>query len=288
MMKTSLYTRFADWRFLHRARLDTMPLNGTDRFGEGSKQCRRCNNVLETLPHVFNLSHCKYVSRSRALHHHNVVHRLARGTPAIAGTITEDKKIPGTSGQLQPDLVITNVSARFISIIGVAIVFENKFEAFQHARAGKIEKYQVLADELHSQGWDVYLTAIIVGALGGWDSANDTVIRQLRISKSDAKLMKKLVISDTIRWSRDGSTWNSSVANGNTGNQSRWPNPLRNRSLPWHWILLKTHEITPNSFYLLSRWDYALLVCSPLSLIFASAFAFFSFFLLSLFLLSAF
>jgi hypothetical protein len=153
--------------------------------------------------------HCKYVSRPRALHHHNVVYRLARGTPAIAGTITEDKKNPGTSGQLHSDLVVTNVSARSISIIGEAIAFENKFEAIQLTRAGKIEKYQVLTDEFHSQEWKVYLTTFIVGAPSGWDLANDTVIRQLRISKSDATLMKKLVISDTIRWCHDGSTWNS-------------------------------------------------------------------------------
>lgn len=201
MMKSGLYTRFADWRFLHRARLDTMPLNGTRRFGNGSKRCRRCNNILESLPHV--LSHCKYVSRPRALRHHATVHRLAKGTPAIAGTTSEDRKIPGTSCQLRPDLVVTNALTRSISIIDVAVVFENKYEAFQLARSGKIQKYSLLADELRSQGWDVYLNAFIVGALGGWDPDNETVIRQLRISKSYAKLMKKLIISDTIRWSRD-------------------------------------------------------------------------------------
>ena len=201
MMKSGLYTRFTDWRFLHRARLDTVPLNGTRRFGDGSKRCRRCNNILETLPHV--LSHCKYVSRPRALRHHAIVHRLARGTPAIAGTASEDKKIPGTSSQLRPDLVVTNAAARSISIIDVAVAFENKYEAFQLARAGKIQKYALLADELRSQGWDVYLNAFVVGALGGWDPENETVVRQLRISRSYAKLMKKLIISDTIRWSRD-------------------------------------------------------------------------------------
>jgi len=201
MMKSGLYTRFADWRFLHRARLDTMPLNGTRRFGNGSKRCRRCNNILESLPHV--LSHCKYVSRPRALRHHATVHRLAKGTPAISGTTSEDRKIPGTSFQLRPDLVVTNAITRSISIIDVAVVFENKYEAFQLARTGKIQKYTLLADELRSQGWDVYLNAFIVGALGGWDPDNETVIRQLRISKSYAKLMKKLIISDTIRWSRD-------------------------------------------------------------------------------------
>jgi hypothetical protein len=135
---------------------------------------------------------------------------LARGTPAIAGTASEDKKIPGTSSQLRPDLVVTNAAARSISIIDVAVAFENKYEAFQLARAGKIQKYALLADELRSQGWDVYLNAFVVGALGGWDSDNETVIRQLRISRSYAKLMKKLIISDTIRLSRD-IMWNLSV-----------------------------------------------------------------------------
>ena len=201
MIKSGLYTRFADWRFLHRARLDTMPLNGTRRFGTASKRCRRCNHILETLPHV--LSHCKYVSRPRALRHHAIAHRLAKGTPAITGITSEDRKIPGTSGQLRPDLVVTNAATRSITIIDVAVVFENEYEAFQQARAGKIQKYQLLAEEVRSQGWDVYLNAFIVGALGGWDPDNDTVIRQLRISKTYAKLMKKLIVSDTIRWSRD-------------------------------------------------------------------------------------
>jgi hypothetical protein len=201
MMKSGLYTRFADWRFLHRARLDTVPLNGTRRFGNNSKRCRRCNHILETLPHV--LSHCKYVSRPRALRHHAIVHRLARGTPKISGSVSEDRKIPGTSGQLRPDIVVTHTVNRTISIVDVAVVFENQYEAFQLARAGKIQKYAHLAEELRSQGWDVYLNAFVVGALGGWDPDNEIVIRQLRISKSYAKLMKKLIVSDTIRWSRD-------------------------------------------------------------------------------------
>jgi hypothetical protein len=132
-----------------------------------------------------------------------VVHRLARATPVVAGTVTEDHKIPGTSFQLRPDLVVTQTLNRSITIVDVAVVFENEYEAFQLARAGKIKKYEPLAAELRSQGWDVYLNAFIVGALGGWDPDNESVIRQLRISKSYAKMMKKLIVSDTIRWSRD-------------------------------------------------------------------------------------
>jgi hypothetical protein len=49
----------------------------------------------------------------------------------------------------------------------------------------------------------VFLDAFIVGALGGWDPANEVVIRHLRLGYQYCKLMRKLMVSDTIRWSRD-------------------------------------------------------------------------------------
>jgi hypothetical protein len=36
------FTRFAEWRFIHRARLDSVPLNATRRFRNGDRRCRRC------------------------------------------------------------------------------------------------------------------------------------------------------------------------------------------------------------------------------------------------------
>lgn len=54
-------TRFADWRFIHRARLDCVPLNATKRWQHGGdKRCRKCGYTLETLPHVVN--HCQSYS----------------------------------------------------------------------------------------------------------------------------------------------------------------------------------------------------------------------------------
>jgi hypothetical protein len=56
--QTGLYTRFADWRFIHRARLDLLPLNGVRKTKENNinKSCRRYGYENETLPHVIN--HC--------------------------------------------------------------------------------------------------------------------------------------------------------------------------------------------------------------------------------------
>jgi len=49
----------------------------------------------------------------------------------------------------------------------------------------------------------VFLDAFIVGALGEWDPANEMVIRHLRLGYQYSKLMRKLMVSDTVRWSRD-------------------------------------------------------------------------------------
>ena len=52
LMRSGKYIRFADWRFVHRARLDVLPLNGARRWGSGARRCRRCEYASETLPHL--------------------------------------------------------------------------------------------------------------------------------------------------------------------------------------------------------------------------------------------
>ena len=106
MMRTGAYTRFADWRFLHRARLDCVPLNATRRFGDGDKRCRRCTHHLETLPHV--LSSCKKHTVARQQRHHNIVHRLARAIPSTSGVVREDRRVPYSDSPLRPDVVVIN------------------------------------------------------------------------------------------------------------------------------------------------------------------------------------
>jgi hypothetical protein len=73
--------------------------------------------------------------------------------------------------------------------------FENRYAAFQTARHEKQRKYASIADH--------YKDAFIVGALGGWDPANELVINHLKLSHNYCRLMRKLMVSDAIRWSRD-------------------------------------------------------------------------------------
>ncbi|KAH1178414.1 hypothetical protein KIL84_012116, partial [Mauremys mutica] len=54
------FTRFADWRFVHRAQLNCIPLNRAIRHGNRDKHCRKCSYANETLPHI--LCGCKQCS----------------------------------------------------------------------------------------------------------------------------------------------------------------------------------------------------------------------------------
>lgn len=65
-----------------------------------------------------------------------------------------------------------------------------------------MKKYQGIARSLHLHYKDVSLEVIVVGALGSWDPSNDRIYHWL-CSKKYTKLMKKLIVADTVRHSRN-------------------------------------------------------------------------------------
>lgn len=198
------FTRFADWRFVHRARLDVLPLNGARRWGEGGdRRCRRCGAAAETLPHV--LGHCGVHSGAIQLRHDAVLHRLWKAC-RLPGEVRVNQRVEGIQGELgelRPDLVVRHELSKSVVICDVTIPFENRYAAFEEARARKVIKYSALAEELHRLGYRVAVTSFVVGALGSWDPANESVLGLLRVSPKYALLMRRLMVSDTIRWSRD-------------------------------------------------------------------------------------
>ncbi|KAF8797215.1 Retrovirus-related Pol polyprotein type-1 like protein [Argiope bruennichi] len=106
------YTRFADWRFIHKARLNLLPLNGTQAWkSENDRACRRCNDAdLETLPHVLN--HCKGRSRGWQLRHNNIVDRIKKAL-LPKNTLVAENQCIGPDG-LRPDLVFKNGRKMYI------------------------------------------------------------------------------------------------------------------------------------------------------------------------------
>lgn len=66
----------------------------------------------------------------------------------------------------------------------------------------KERKYDELAKDFISKRLSAKVEAIIVGSLGSWDHDNDRIIKRL-CSTSYLKMMRKIMISETISYSRD-------------------------------------------------------------------------------------
>jgi hypothetical protein len=137
-------------------------------------------------------------------HHNAILDRLVRVfKPAEATTVRINQAVPGLDGSLRPDFVAVNEARKMIDIIDVTVPFKNRYTAFQTARKEKQMKYAPITDHYSQQGYDVFMDAFIVSALGGWDPANEPVITRLKLSHSYGRLMRKLMASEVIHWSRD-------------------------------------------------------------------------------------
>ncbi|RLU16755.1 hypothetical protein DMN91_010823 [Ooceraea biroi] len=202
-MRGGSFTRFADWRFVHRARLDVLPLNGARRWGTVDERCRRCGRTAETLPHV--IGHCGVHAAAIQLRHDAVLHRLRRAC-RLPGEVRVNQRVEGVDGELEglrPDLVVRHEPSKSVVICDVTVAFENRLVAFEEARGRKVARYTPLAEALRAQGYRVVVTALVVGALGSWCPRNDAVLRLLRVGSKYGSMMRRLIVSDTIRWSRD-------------------------------------------------------------------------------------
>ncbi|XP_035205579.1 uncharacterized protein LOC118180619 [Stegodyphus dumicola] len=195
-LRDGSFTRFADWRFVHRARLNLVPLNGVRNFNNNSRGCRRCNYECETLQHV--LCHCMRYSRLFQKRHNDIVDRIKKAASGRWIINAENHSFAGLS--LRPDLILTRDGTCLI--LDVTVAFENRLSALIRARQEKESKYQPLVERLKERFSKVRVEAIVVGALGSWDPRNDRVIHRI-CSRKYASLMKKLIVSDTIRTSRD-------------------------------------------------------------------------------------
>ncbi|XP_064462374.1 uncharacterized protein LOC135372848 [Ornithodoros turicata] len=191
-----LYTRFADWRFIHRARLNLHPLNGARTWGHGDKRCRRCGYTNETLPHV--VCHCMRQSQAMTKRHNDIVDRVKAAAAAKYTVISENRPVGDT--QLRPDLILARGEEAVI--VDVTCPFENRATAFQQARTSKVNKYQPVKEHLQGRYQRVTMGPIVVGALGCWDPENDRFLHRL-CSRRYLKKMKKLCVSSVISAARD-------------------------------------------------------------------------------------
>jgi hypothetical protein len=149
------FTRFAEWRFIHRARLDCVPLNGVRRFGGGDKRCRRCEHENKTLPHVLN--HCNTHLAAVTRRHNAVLDRLVKAlVPREGTTVLVNQTVPGLHDGLRPDLLIVNWVEKTAAIIDLATPFENPFahSSQQGTRRGRsMATLQITTGDRDTTSW---------------------------------------------------------------------------------------------------------------------------------------
>ncbi|KAL1486368.1 hypothetical protein MTO96_047001 [Rhipicephalus appendiculatus] len=139
---------------------------------------------------------------------HNAVVARLRKAAARDFTIAFENRPVGDTG-LRPDLVL--VRGEEAIILDVACPFENTPEAFSNARNDKVAKYEPVAAYLRRRYQRVTVAAVIVGALGAWDPANDRVLQRL-CSRAYLRLFKKVCVSDVVAASRR--VYHADVRNG--------------------------------------------------------------------------
>lgn len=100
-------------------------------------------------------------------------------------------------------MIIVDKLRKVVQIIDVTIPFENGAHAFLEARTAKKTKYRACADEYRANGYRTSVDALVVGSLGGWDIANDPVLRSLNINQRYAVAMRRLMASNCVIWSKD-------------------------------------------------------------------------------------
>uniref|UniRef100_A0A914YZT9 Reverse transcriptase n=1 Tax=Panagrolaimus superbus TaxID=310955 RepID=A0A914YZT9_9BILA len=151
------FTRLTEWNFIHRARLNIVPLNGgTKRFFLKDQSCRKCKYPCETLQHVLN--NCEPSFEAMTKRHNAVVDRLMDGFKQRKKKTQEillDKIIPITSSTLRPDITIIDTQNKEVILVDVTCPFENLPAAFVKARERKLEKYQSIKAELEDQGFNL-------------------------------------------------------------------------------------------------------------------------------------
>nr|XP_045619587.1 uncharacterized protein LOC123771180 [Procambarus clarkii] len=197
-MRDGEYTTFADWCFIHRARLNLLPLNGANPRPNANKPCLRCAWQNETLPHI--MCHCITYSDAYRRRHNALVDSQDNclRTPLESNI---RKSVCPKSSVLKPDLVIEKNNK--LLIIDVTCSFESMGDAFADARTEKETKYADLAVEMRAlpRYNRVTVHAFIVGLLGSYDPLNEQLMKS-GVEEVLRNLQKAVCVSDVIRWSR--------------------------------------------------------------------------------------
>lgn len=196
------FLRFTDWRFIHRGRLNLLPVNGARRFDPNcDKRCRRCGAPNETLNHV--LSSC-VPNLPEIRKRHDFLHaRLRKALVDKPGVeIRHDRTVDGCNS-LRPDIVRIDTVQKHVVITDIHCPFDNDTDCIERANETKRVKYEPVIRSYEEQGFSVEFRPLVVTALGRWWRGSCDALKSLKISPHYAELLRKLLVTDAIRGSRN-------------------------------------------------------------------------------------
>ena len=147
-----------EWKFLHQARLDLLPLVGYSWCTIEDKSCRHCHREAETGFHVLN--HCR-MNLTLATKRHDAILSLLEKLLIRQGlNPTVNKCVPGQ--RLRPDIELLVSGSRVLIDVNVPYDNEGNLEiAFNR----KVNKYMTLGNIL----------PLVVGSLGSWHPRNQDI-----------------------------------------------------------------------------------------------------------------
>jgi len=152
----SSQSRVSD-RFIHKARLDVLSLNSGDVEIMISAEVSEISCVLR-YPFRRNIAETQHCPAPPLESH---------SPPEVVRLNPLHQRMEDVGDKLEalwPDLVIRHEPSKSI-VCDVTVPFENRWTAFENAKARKIVKYLPLIEELQRRGYRFVITAF-VGALG--------------------------------------------------------------------------------------------------------------------------
>ena len=201
---TGAFLSFPQYRFIHRARVNLLPVRTVQarcRKVVPSTQCRICGRVPETLAHIIN--HCHHNLGMVRERHNAILERIVRAVPEHMGRKMKEQPLPGTTGNNRPDLTIISPDDSTVTIVEVSCPFEGSPSALEDAANAKVAKYKPLRLALLQQYSKVTILPFIVGSLGSWYPGNDRVLSSLHIGHRYAGLMRRLCVVSAIAGSQN-------------------------------------------------------------------------------------
>ena len=145
-IKSDHYASFSDYRFVHKARLNFLPVRTVQKRINAASctttTCRTCHSMPETLGHVLN--HCLPSMGLNRQRHNEILQRLIKAIPDSLGNKFVEQEVPGDPEKNKPDLEIISPDNQKATIVDVTVPFEGEEESLSKARVAKEDKYSSL------------------------------------------------------------------------------------------------------------------------------------------------